>query len=62
MTRLPPLADAVADGRLGWTKAQLVARVATPGTVAQWLARAESLGRRELSTHVHEALGRARRK
>ncbi|MEZ4386902.1 MAG: HNH endonuclease signature motif containing protein [Candidatus Krumholzibacteriia bacterium] len=62
LERLPALRTALADRRLGWTKAQQVARVATPGTCDRWLARAEQLGRRELARAVRAARESADRK
>jgi hypothetical protein len=34
---LPQLRRSLAEGRIGWTKARVVARVATPATEARWL-------------------------
>jgi 5-methylcytosine-specific restriction endonuclease McrA len=48
LDRLPPLKDAVLDGRLEWTKAQQVGRVATPETAGQWVDLAARSSRREL--------------
>ena len=61
LDRLPALREAVADGTLGWTKAQQVARIATPASEAQWVARAADCGRRELEREVQAARGVARR-
>ena len=61
LDRLPALREAVADGTLGWTKAQQVARMATPASEAQWVARAADCGRRELEREVQAARGVARR-
>jgi 5-methylcytosine-specific restriction endonuclease McrA len=55
LDRLPVLKDAVAAGELGWTKAQQVARVATPATQAAWVAKATVTGRRELEREVRAA-------
>ncbi len=55
---LPVLKAAVADGQVGWTKAQQVARVATAETEAAWVERAVEGGRRELAVAVRTALGR----
>lgn len=52
LDRLPALREAVADGEIGWTKAQLVARVATPATEALWVEKAVTTGRRELAAAV----------
>jgi len=62
MERLPPLRSAVADGRLGWTKAQLIARVATPATCVHWIQRGERSGRRELADAVRDARERAQQR
>jgi len=53
--RLPALKEAVATGELGWTKAQQVARVATPETQQEWVAKATTTGRRELAREVQAA-------
>lgn len=55
LERLPALRDAVAAGELGWTKAQQVARVASPATQSAWVARAKTAGRRELAQEVRAA-------
>ena len=55
LDRLPVLREAVADGRVGWTKAQQVARVATVETQAAWVDKAASSGRRELAVAVKAA-------
>jgi hypothetical protein len=55
---LPVLKAAVADGQVGWTKAQQVARVATAETEAAWVDRAVVGGRRELEVAVRSAMGR----
>ncbi|MBK8164383.1 MAG: HNH endonuclease [bacterium] len=60
LDRLPALREAVADGRVGWTKAQQVARVATPGTDARWVDRAAQCGRRELTAAVTAEVARVR--
>ncbi len=54
LDRLPVLREAVATGELGWTKAQQVARVATPATQAAWVAKAAVTGRRELAQEVRQ--------
>lgn len=61
LERLPALREAVATGELGWTKAQQVARVATPQTQAAWVARAAVAGRRELAGEVRAAREGVRR-
>ena len=55
LDRLPVLREAVAAGEIGWTKAQQVARVATPATQQMWVAKAATCGRRELAVAVKEA-------
>jgi hypothetical protein len=55
LDRLPVLREAVASGDIGWTKAQQVARVATPETQQAWVAKAAACGRRELAVAVKEA-------
>ncbi|MBK7672640.1 MAG: HNH endonuclease [bacterium] len=60
LERLPVLREAVASGELGWTKAQQVARVATPETQHAWVAKAATTGRRELAREVQAARDVAR--
>jgi hypothetical protein len=60
LDRLPVLKEAVATGELGWTKAQQVARVATPETQQQWVQKAATTGRRELAREVQAARETAR--
>ena len=60
LRRLPRLRAAVADGRLGWTKAQGVARVVAPASEAAWVERAVALPREELRREVATARARAR--
>jgi len=60
LDRLPVLREAVASGELGWTKAQQVARVATPETQHAWVAKAATTGRRELAREVQAARDVAR--
>ncbi len=47
-------------GEIGWTKAQQVARVATPASEARWVQTAATVGRRELAQEVKKARSRAR--
>lgn len=56
LDRLPELREAVATGAIGWTKAQQVARVATPATQSAWIAKAATTGRRELAREVQAQL------
>ena len=60
LDRLPALRDAVAAGRVGWTKARQVARVATAATEQRWVERARTAGKRDLEREVAVALGRVR--
>jgi hypothetical protein len=60
LDRLPPLKEAVLDGRLEWTKAQQVGRVATPETARDWVGLAEKSSRRELSEGIKAAREAAR--
>ena len=59
LDRLPPLREAVESGRLEWTKAQQVSRVATPETAQGWVDKAELSSRRELAREI-KALRRRR--
>ena len=62
LDRLPVLREAVAAGDLGWTKAQQVARVATPATQDLWVGKAVATGRRALEREVRCARSLRRRK
>lgn len=62
LDRLPVLQEAVSDGRVGWTKAQQVARIATPATESDWVERAAQSGRRELAAAVTAEVARVRAK
>lgn len=62
LDRLPVLREAVATGDVGWTKAQQVARVATPATELAWVAKAVATGRRELEREVRQVRQLRRRK
>jgi hypothetical protein len=55
LDRLPPLKEAVAQGRLEWTKAQQVGRIASPRTAEKWVEAAEKSSRRELAQKVKAA-------
>ena len=50
----------MAEGRLGWTKARLVARVATEASERTWVETAQRLGRRALVAHIAQEQDRAR--
>jgi 5-methylcytosine-specific restriction endonuclease McrA len=52
LERLPRLREALADGSVGWTKAQQVARVATPRSEGAWVARAQGSSREELARAI----------
>jgi hypothetical protein len=55
LPKLPGLKQAMADGRVGWTKAREIVRVASPDTVDAWVARAEQASSRELEALVAAA-------
>ena len=48
LQRLPRLHEAVAEGRIGWTKAREVAKVATRRNETRWISEAQQSSRREL--------------
>jgi hypothetical protein len=52
MEDLPALGEAYCSGRLGWTKAWLVARISSPETESAWVARAEGTSHRWLEGQV----------
>jgi len=54
LRRLPRIKEALAQGRLGWTKASRIARVATTEDEAMWLDSALSLSVRELDRKINE--------
>jgi hypothetical protein len=62
LDRLPRLREALASGELGWTKAQQVARVATPASEGRWVAKAATASRRELEAEVKQARAGAKRR
>ena len=53
LRRLPQTKEALAQGRLGWTKASRIARVATPEDEVTWLDSALSLSVRELDQKIN---------
>ncbi|MFH1842137.1 MAG: HNH endonuclease signature motif containing protein [bacterium] len=59
LEKLPQLKQAVADGKIGWTKAREVAKVASPRTEARWVAMAQDASRRELEREVARTKKRA---
>jgi hypothetical protein len=52
LDELPGFKDQIESGKLPWTKAREVVKVATAETERQWLAMAESKSRRELEKEV----------
>jgi len=58
LKRLPHLAEALASGKLGWTKAVKVAEVATPEDEAMWVDSALSLSVRELERRIRDGVPR----
>ena len=54
LQKLPQIKEALAQGRLGWTKASRIARVATTEDEALWLDSALSLSVRELDRKINE--------
>ena len=54
LRRLPQIREALGQGRLGWTKASRIARVATPEDEVMWLDSALSLSVRELDRKINE--------
>ena len=59
VSELPAVRTAVLCGRLSWSKAELVARVATPEDEDAWVAEAEGVTVRVLRNTVREGLGAA---
>lgn len=62
LNRLPKLRKALASGRIPWTKAYEVAKVASARTEDQWIQAAAQTGRRELQKRVRHTIKRAVRK
>ena len=54
LKQLPQLREAMADGRIGWTKASKVASVAKPEDEGMWLDSALSLSVRALDRKIRE--------
>ncbi len=50
--KLPALKGSLDSGRLSWTKAREVVKVATPQTVRHWIQIAENKSRRELEVQI----------
>jgi hypothetical protein len=59
LQNLPRLRKALAEGRLGWSKATRVARMATDEDETMWLDSALSLSVRELDRKIQEERGAA---
>ncbi len=55
LERLPEIKKAVSEGKLEWTKAIEVTKVATPENQKLWLVEAENSGRRELAEKTKQA-------
>ncbi|MEN8006716.1 MAG: HNH endonuclease [Candidatus Krumholzibacteriota bacterium] len=62
LEQLPEVRESVAMGKLGYTKAREIVKVATPETELGWVEEAEASSRRELERKVADARSRARRK
>jgi len=60
LDKLPGVRSAVADGKIGYTKARVVVAVATPETEEQWLNEAEKGTRDDLARKVKKARRAAR--
>jgi hypothetical protein len=52
LAKLPAIDAALTEGRLGWTKARRLCRVATPEDEGRWLAAAATLSAAELAQQV----------
>ena len=52
LDELPKLKDQIESGKLPWTKAREVVKVATPETEKEWLTLAENKSRRDLEKEV----------
>ncbi len=57
---LPAIREALPE--IGYTKAREIVRVASPRTENDWVAKARSVGRRELAVQVKRAVNKSRRK
>jgi len=58
--RLEAVEQAFVSGQISWTKARLLARVATPEDAERWIAHAAAITARELSREVRAVDERAR--
>ena len=56
LSQLPALTEALAQGRIGWTKAAKVASVATPETDAEWTEKAVASSYRELEREISDGM------
>ena len=56
LLRLPAIDGAFAEGKITWSKARLLCRVASEETEAEWLLKARDLGCRELEWLVRSCL------
>jgi hypothetical protein len=56
LNRLEQIARAMTEGRFGWSKASLVARVATKETEEEWVEAASALSFRELERKIRDDL------
>ncbi len=61
MREFPALRDAMASGRLSWTKARAIAPILTASSADAWIGLASRLSRRELEQRIADARGAARR-
>ncbi|MFH1842272.1 MAG: HNH endonuclease [bacterium] len=61
LAELPRLRQSVASGKLGWTKAREVAKVATPESEQQWITEAKRSTSRQLEQKVRASRQQTRR-
>ncbi len=62
LEQLPEVKLSLASGKLGYTNALEIIKIATPVTVDKWVAEATSVGRRELAAKVKRIKAKARRR
>jgi hypothetical protein len=60
LQELPELRRSVEEGTVSWTKARVVASVATPATESRWIEEAKTKGRREIERQAEAAKARGR--
>ncbi|MEE9281400.1 MAG: hypothetical protein V3V67_14600, partial [Myxococcota bacterium] len=60
LDRLPGLAAALRDGRICWSKARLIAQIATRSDEAEWIAYAKGATTKELEDRVSGSTARPR--